>query len=235
MIIVYICALISILCVFLLYKLGIYLKNLNNAVDVYSRINFDRFLFSRESENIKPGDLIFSIAGVFSNVQMFSPEIYKHVAIVIKYNDELYCAESTEATILGKDKDVLIAGENIVVYPLKNRIKYNLSLLYITQLNKDLTYEQSRLLTEKIMSIRHKKYPSTLSLVLQFIVGIPSKDNLYCYNLVYKLLKYIDIIEQSKKRNSREVSKFITHIDEHELKNGYKYSKFRQLVYDIID
>ena len=58
--------------------------------------------------------------------------------------------------IIGKNKKNLVVGENIVYYPLEERLKHELSLLYICQLNKELTEEKSNELKSNLSKFSFK-------------------------------------------------------------------------------
>lgn len=226
---------ITLLCLLIMYKLGIYLQTTANTSAIYNTVPFKKFLFSKQGNTIKAGDLIYTMSAIFSDSQFMFPEVYKHVMIVIEKDGVLCTAESTPSSIIGKNGNKLVVGNGVVYYPLENRLRYELSLLYVCQLNKKLTTEMSDALTNTVLTMRNNKYSSIVTLFKQFILDLAYNDGTYiCYSFIYKLLKSINILpKESNNLSIKKLTHFITHIENVPLNDDYMYMPTKQLIYDI--
>jgi hypothetical protein len=235
MVINYIVIIITILCLLIMYKFATYLQTISNMSMIYSKLHFKRFFYSKQKNTIKAGDIIYTITAIFTDVTVIFPEIYKHVLLVIEMDGKLYTVESTPTTIIGKNKKSFVIGENVVHFPLEDRIKYELSIMYICQLNKELTKEMSNSLTTNSLAMKDVKYPSAVNLFSQFVLGMPSKTNTYvCYDFVYMLLTSIGILpNEYSNMSTKEIAKFITHIENIPLNDDYAYISTKQFIYDV--
>lgn len=208
-----------------------HVRNLVTDKDVYSVIPMKRVLYSKEKDNFKPGDIIYMRSSIATVQEVVIPYVYKHIAIVVEFNNVLYCAESSNKTVLGRSgKSIIKRIPGVDVYPLHERLKNVIGPIYISRLNKPLTMEKNEKMQDTVMKHLGEPYPSIVYLYIIFTLGIPVKSNLYCHTLVCECLYNMGLI--SEKIKGRKLGKFVTSIYNYELNEGYRYTYPKQLIYD---
>jgi len=234
-------AIIIILMIIILYSIFSlnYVMNNTTYIDVYKKLPFTRTRLSDVHDELKTGDLIFSRNAVASFLvdYIIPTAIYKHVAMVIKINGQLYLTESTIGDFFAnndntEDLYTLHSGVNIV--PLKPRLKYFSGLLFIHRLNKSLSKIMEIKLISFVGELSDVKYPTAFSLYINILFNKKISNDLYCYEYIYVLLKHIDLISINKK-TVKDISEYIGYIDKYELNQGYHYSKGNLLIYDYYE
>jgi hypothetical protein len=201
---------------------------------IYLEIPFDRISLSKIYSSLKTGDLLFyrhSVASIINDI-LTPSSLYKHGAMIIKYNNELYITESVMSEYYCRDNGVPIKlREGINTVPLKKRLEYYCGVVYLFQLNKPLEPEREKKLIDYCITLKDRPYPSTFDIYLNFIFNIRIKKSLYCFEYLYVLLKYINLLKEQK-NNAFEICTYISSIDKHELNNNFSYKNGKLLVYD---
>ncbi len=209
-----------------------HIKNLIPLVDIYSVIPLKRYLLTKEYKNLKAGDIIYTRSSITTVQEMFVPYIYKHIAIIVDFNDKLYIAETTGKGIIGRSKNKLIERNGGVdIYPLCERLKNIIGPIFISKLNKPLTPEKNDKLQDTVIDKHGESYPNFINLYTLFVLGIPVPTNLYCHTFVYECLINMGILDNVH-RSAREIGTLLTSLSEYELNDGYLYEDPRQLIYD---
>lgn len=201
----------------------------NSSNTIYPVIPLRRCLYSKE--NIKSGDLLFIRTSLGSIGKIFIPFLYKHVAIVVEYDNELYVAETSKAKIRGRHNDKIIyANSSTNLYKLPTYMKNMLGPVYLLKLNKPLSESQVEVLQDLVLDMIGKPYPSPIELYINYIYGIPIKK-LQCISFVNLCLVSMGLIK-NKKESTYDQGVFITNINKYDLLDGYKYEDPKQLIYD---
>lgn len=211
-----------------------FLNKIVNIKEIYTQLPFNRLLLSNIYDSLKTGDLIFYRSSIASAVvdTLIPTPVYKHVSMIVKINGILYTTESSQGGIYAKKDDELLYLKNgVEIVPLLTKIKYYCGMVFITQLSKPLSEEKENMLIDRIKELKDIEYPSVMSLYLDFIFNIKISKTFYCFQYVYNLFEYIELIPK-KKLNSIELSYFITNINIQILNDDYYYDPLYQLVYD---
>lgn len=216
-----------------------YVMNTSNYTEIYKNMTFDRVKLSEIYDELKTGDLLFFRSAISSFVvdKLIPTEIYKHVAMIVKLDDELYCTESTIRDFFAKDditNELYILKSGVNTMLLIPRLQYYSGLIFIHKLNKPISTSDEIKLIEYINESASIAYPSSLSLYMNLVFNIKISNDLYCYEYIYMLLKHINIITENK-TNVKDISNYIANIYKYQLNDGYKYSEGKQLVYDLIE
>lgn len=199
--------------------------------EIYSIVPLKRYLFSKEKNNIKAGDLIFTRSSIGTIQEVFVPYIYKHTAIAVEFDNEVYIAETSIAKVGGRDGNTLIrSNSKVVIYTLDTYMKNILGSIFLLKLNKPLSKSQIEILQNTVLDQLGKSYPSLPEMFVNFILNIPIKK-LQCISFVNLCLTDIGLIE-NKKMSPYQQGIFITNIYKYDLLDGYRYEKPKQLVYD---
>ena len=229
---IYLATLISILTILLVIAMIWHIKNLVLAKELYSIIPLKRYLVSKEFKNIKSGDIIYTRSSIASFQELVIPYIYKHVAIIVEFDDKLYIADTSNGGVMGRKKNKLIRRTGGVnMYPLHKWLKYSLGPVFILKLNKPLTEKKNIELYDTIIDKYGEPYPTMLDLYILFTLHIPIKTTLYCHTLLWQCLINMGLVDNQRK-SAYELGKFITSISKYQLNDGYEYDHPRQLIYD---
>lgn len=228
----YLALLIAVIIGILILVIIWHIRNLVTDKDVYSVVPIQKCLYSKEFNKLKSGDILYMRSSITNFQEIAIPYVYKHIAIIVEFNNILYCAEATSKTILGKSGNTLISRKSgVAAYPLRDKLKNSLGPVFISKLNKPLTMEINEKLQDTTIQHLGEEYPSILYLYFIFTLGLPLKTKMYCHTFVYECLYSMGLIS-SKMKNRKKIGKFITAIYEHDLNNGYRYEFPKQLIYD---
>lgn len=228
----YLALLISVVIGILVLAIIWHVKHLVTDRDLYSVIPLKKMMYTKEYNNFKPGDIIYMRSSIATMQEIIIPYVYKHIAIVVEFNNVLYCAEASNKKVLGRfGKKIVQRIPGVDVYPLHDRLKNIIGPMFVSKLNKPLNIEKIEKMQDTIMYHLGEPYPSIVYLYIIFTLGIPIKSNMYCHTLVYECLYNMGLIS-TKMKSGRKIGKFITTVYNHDLNDGYKYEYPKQLIYD---
>lgn len=208
-------------------------NQLVNYNDIFLIIPQRRLLMSKNINNIKSGDIIYTAGSSLPTIQGFLiPYFYKHIAIVIKINNKLYIADTSLDKSIGRIGSNLIKRRRGVdIYPLDYKLKNSLGSAFISRLNKPLTNEQNYNLIQTLTNHCNDLYPNVFQLYITGMLNLSIKNIIYCHTLIYNCLVNTNLTKQ-KKMTLRQLGDFITTLPNRELNDGYKYENVMQLIYD---
>lgn len=229
----YLALLISTIIGLLVLAIIWHIRNLVNTKEIYSTIPLKRYLLSKEYNNIKAGDILYTRSSIAAFQELIIPYIYKHVAIVVEFGGKLYVAETSGNGIIARSKNKLIKKRGGVdIYPLKDRIKNAVGPVFISRINKQLTEDKIDNLQDTVIDHFGEPYPPLIYLYALFILRLPIKTTMYCHTFVYTCLINMKLITPQK-RSATKIGKLITSIAKYQLNDGYYYEYPRQLIYDF--
>lgn len=228
----YLALLISVVIGLLIIAIIWHIKNLVSVQEVYTVVPLKRYLYSKESSNLKAGDIIYTRSSIAALQELVIPYIYKHVAIIVEFKNNLYISETSGKGIIGRDKDKIIKRNGGVdLYPIRDRFKNTLGPIFLSKLNKPLSNIQNQKLQDTVVDHYGEQYPNLLKLYALFILSIPVDASFYCHTYVYACLINVGLIPNVKK-SAHEIGTFITEISDYQLNDGFSYEKPKQLVFD---
>ena len=225
---------ILIILLILIFSTILFLNRFERTKDIYKSMPFTKVLLSDIYNSLKTGDLIFyrsSVSSIATDTIIPTP-LYKHISMVIKKDDTLYSTESTMEDFYCKvNNESIFLKNGVSIVPLLPKLQYYCGMMFITQLAVPINEDKVYKLYEYINKLKNMSYPSLISLYLDFVLDIKISKSLYCYEYIYILLEYINIVNRQY-LNSMDLSKFITTIHLQKLNNN-SYSEVKQLVFDM--
>lgn len=229
----YLALLIAVVIGLLILAIIWHVRHLISLREFYSVVPLKRYLMSKEKDNIKPGDILYTRSAISALQEVVVPYIYKHIAIIVKFNNTLYVAETSGKGIIGREGTTLIRrNEGVDIYPLNDRLRSAIGPIFLVKLNKPLTDEKDEALQTTVRYHMGDPYPSLISLYALFILSLPIKTSMYCHTFIRECLINMKLINSGKK-TACEIGSFMTSISNYELNDGYKYLSPKQLVYDF--
>jgi len=214
-----------------------YINNTSNYTNIYKNIPFERISLASVLTTLKTGDLLYyrNAISSFMMDRLIPTDVYKHVSMIVRIDNDLFSTESSLGEFYSKQdstEEPLVMFSGVNVLPLINRLKYYSGLVFLHRLNKPLSLENEQKLVTYINNSIGTPYPTMLSLYMNFTFNVKISKDLYCYEYVYSLLEYIDLIP-TKKKNARDISEYIAKLCNFELNYGYRYEPGRLIVFDL--
>lgn len=229
----YLALLLSVTISLLIIAIIWHIRNLVTVKEIYTVIPLKRYLLSNEYKNLKAGDIIYTRSSIAAYQELIIPYIYKHIAIIVEFDNKLYVAETSGKGIIGRSGIKLIKRKGGVdIYPLRDRLKNAIGPVFLSKLNKPLTMEQNDKLQDTVIYHFGEQYPSLIKLYMIFILKMPIKTTMYCHTFVWQCLINMVLVNPEKK-TANQIGKFITSIYDYQLNDGYSYEYPKQLIYDF--
>lgn len=185
---------IYLLLIILIVLIIIKIYKLFYEINCKSYIIHKKTLYSKIEPILKTGDLLLFNSYIHNPInRLFNNHIYSHIALIVKKNNILYSYEMLRGEYINKDK----SEKNIVLLPLKERIKDYSGICYISRLKKPLTNEQINIINDYVEKINYK-YMSIFEIIVGNIFNYNLTKNKVCSGIIFDILKKIKLIDNTK-------------------------------------